>query len=133
MRPDHQRILGSQREGGAFAPRRSYRGRWTSWAAVVTMMIGMAVIALGVVLGPSWIVVVVGVVVILVGGVVAYRTDLMADVVLDRPRQLPEEPHVTPRGRVAAEDEDRRAYGGEEIPERRRDHPRGTADEPNDV
>lgn len=96
---DHHHVLGSQREGGALAPTSHHRGRPGSWAAVAVLLVGLVTCAAGLVLGPPWIVLGLGILVVVAGGVVALAVDVWGDVVLDRPRREPEEPHSTRRHR----------------------------------
>ncbi|MFC7327297.1 hypothetical protein [Marinactinospora rubrisoli] len=93
---DDRPILGAQSEGGRLAPRRSHRGRWTSWAAVVVMIAGFTAAGLGLTLGPSWALVAGGTAVFLAGGAGALALGILRDVVLDEPRAEREEPHGTP-------------------------------------
>jgi hypothetical protein len=121
MSQHRRHVLGSQREGGRRAPTHHHRGRWCSWLAVAVMLLGMVASAVGLVLGPPWIVLVAGLLLILIGGIVAVVVDVFGDVVLDRPRREPEEPHSTRRRRDDIDEERLRDDAAlPEIPEPRR-------------
>lgn len=127
MESSHQHRLGTQNEGGSFAASSSHRGRLSSWVAVAVLIAGFVAVGAGIIAGPPWIVLIIGLVLLAVGGIMAYVVDLWRDVVLTEPRKLPEEPHRTPRSGAEADEERQRV--DEAPPEKRRDHPR---DHPQD-
>ncbi|WP_017533520.1 hypothetical protein [Nocardiopsis alba] len=62
--------------------------------------IGFALGGLGIVLGGSVVLLVIGAVLMVIALVVAVSCDILSDVVLDPPRDEPEEPHQTPLHRI---------------------------------
>lgn len=68
-------------------------GRPSSWLAVSLIMGGFAIGGLALTLGPLWWLVVVGTGVVVVGGVIAMAVDIFADVMVEEPRAVPQQPH----------------------------------------
>lgn len=63
----------------------SHAGRPKSWVAVAIIFVGFVVGAVGITLGPNWVVVGVGAAMIVIGGIFALAVDIMSDVVTYRP------------------------------------------------
>ncbi len=97
-------IRGYQGEGGRWAPTNSHRGRAASWVAVAFLVVGFALGGLSLVLGPSWWVLGAGVVLMAIGAVLCFTTDIFSDVVLDDPHHGQEERHDTPLHRIKNRD-----------------------------
>ncbi|TDQ45886.1 HGxxPAAW family protein [Actinorugispora endophytica] len=80
-------------EAGAKGAARSHLGRPSSWIMVAVMVVGFAVAGVGITLGPSWIVVIAGLVLFVVGGVAAYALGIMKDTgvaeIEEKPRRRP--------------------------------------------
>ncbi|MEY9211210.1 hypothetical protein NI17_011475 [Thermobifida halotolerans] len=77
---DRQRHGGDTADISASEERYSHWGRPISWVAVSLMLVGFAVGGVGLTLGPPvWIVVVIGAVISVIGGVIAYSTDIFKD------------------------------------------------------
>ncbi|WP_046470739.1 hypothetical protein [Allosalinactinospora lopnorensis] len=93
-------IRGYQQEGGAWAPTSGHRGRFGSWVAVAFLAVGFALGGLSLVLGPAWWLMGIGVLLMLVGGVLCFVTDIFTDVVLDAPHVGTEEAHSTPLHKI---------------------------------
>ncbi|MET9710825.1 hypothetical protein [Nocardiopsis alba] len=93
-------IRGFQRQGGSLAPSNGHRGRAASWVGVALAFVGFALGGLGIVLGGSVVLLVIGAVLMVIALVVAVSCDILSDVVLDPPRDEPEEPHQTPLHRI---------------------------------
>jgi hypothetical protein len=91
-------ILGFQREGGQWSPTSHHRGRPSSWIAVTVLVAGMVVAGAALTQGPAWTALGVGGAILIAGGIFALAVDLMGDVVLDKPRLLPESPHPSRSG-----------------------------------
>ncbi|WP_152487052.1 hypothetical protein [Nocardiopsis halotolerans] len=97
------RIRGFQRQGGSIAPTNNHRGRLSSWVAVLLACAGFIVGGVGVAMGMSVVLLVIGGVLLVTAAVVALVFDMMSDVVLDSPRLESEEPHGTPLHRIKTE------------------------------
>ncbi|MBB4933871.1 hypothetical protein F4561_004691 [Lipingzhangella halophila] len=93
-------IRGYQPEGGAWAPTNTHRGRLGSWVAVAFLSVGFALGGLSLVMGPAWELMAVGAVLMGIGGILCFVTDIFTDVVLDDPHYDSEEPHTTPLHRI---------------------------------
>ncbi|HLV74685.1 hypothetical protein FHX41_2737 [Actinomadura hallensis] len=65
----------------------SHAGRPKSWVAVSIIFIGFVIGGVAVTLGPNWVMFGIGAAVIAIGGIIALAVDIMADVVVDEPRQ----------------------------------------------
>lgn len=65
----------------------SHAGRPKSWVAVAIIFIGFVIGGVGIVTGPNWAVFGVGAAMAVIGGIVALAVDIMADVIVDEPRQ----------------------------------------------
>nr|WP_159940895.1 MULTISPECIES: DoxX family protein [unclassified Nocardiopsis] len=98
------RIRGFQRQGGSVAPSSSHRGRPSSWVAVLLACAGFIAGGVGIVLGMSVPLLVIGGVLLVAAVTVALAFDMMGDVVLDSPRVESEEPHGTPLHRIKETD-----------------------------
>ena len=98
--PFLHRILGHQREGGAWAPTSRHRGRLSSWVAVGLACAGLVVIGLSIIAWPAGILLAAGLALVAAGGVVGAISDIFTDVVLDSPHDESEEPHSTPLHRI---------------------------------
>lgn len=100
---DHEgfgRIRGFQRQGGAVAPTSRHRGRISSWVVVVLGCVGFALGGLSLAMGWALIPLVLGAVMLVAAAIVAFACDILTDVVLDSPREEPEEAHQTPLHRI---------------------------------
>jgi|SRR5918992_2807672 hypothetical protein len=65
-------------------------GKARSWAAVVVIVTGFTVGGVALILGPTWWLFWTALGIVVVGGIVALFSDILADVVLDDPRDIPE-------------------------------------------
>ncbi|MBX9388555.1 hypothetical protein [Streptomonospora nanhaiensis] len=101
---EHRYVRGYQGEGGQFAPTQSHRGRIGSWLAVGVIVVGFVLGGLGIALGLNWWLIGAAVVLMAVGGVLCFVTDIFTDVVLDSPHHESEEPHNTPLPGIMAHD-----------------------------
>lgn len=63
-------------------------GRPHSWFAVSVIMVGFAVGGAGLILGPSWSLFGAGAVITALGGLVALKVDVFADVIAEEPRAM---------------------------------------------
>src|SRR5918999_6488551 len=70
-------------------------GRVRSWVAVVVIVTGFAVGGFALTLGPTWWLFWTALGIVLVGGLVGLFSDILADVVLDEPRDIPETMHYS--------------------------------------
>lgn len=68
----------------------SHAGRPRSWVAVSIIFVGFLAGGVALVLGPSWPLFWAGVAVVVVGGFLTVAVGTFADVVLDKPRVIPE-------------------------------------------
>jgi hypothetical protein len=68
-------------------------GRPGSWLAVSLIMGGFAVGGVALTLGPLWWLFWAGTGIAVVGGVVALVVDVFADVMVEEPRSVPQQPH----------------------------------------
>jgi hypothetical protein len=84
-------------------------GRMRSWIAVVVIVAGFAIGGVGLTLGPTWWLFWTAVGIVVLGGVVALSSNILADVVLDEPRVLAESMHYSIFGR----EQEREFRGGE--------------------
>jgi hypothetical protein len=73
-------------------------GRPRSWFAVSVIMVGFAVGGAGLILGPSWTLFGAGAVIAALGGVLALKVGVMADVVVEEPRAMRATGAATPVG-----------------------------------
>jgi hypothetical protein len=85
-------------------------GRKRSWIAVAVIVAGFTAGGIALTLGPTWWLFWTGTGIVVVGGVVALFSNILADVVLDEPRDISESLHYSLIGRER--DDDRR--GGEQ-------------------
>lgn len=65
-------------------------GKARSWIAVVVIVAGFTAGGVALTLGPTWWLFWTAAGVVVVGGLVAVFSDILADVVLDAPRDIPE-------------------------------------------
>ncbi len=93
-------IRGYQPEGGAWAPTNSHRGRPGSWVAVVFLLVGFTAAGVSLAMGPAWWVMGAGALLMVVGAILCFVTDIFTDVVLDDPHRDLEERHTTPLHRI---------------------------------
>jgi hypothetical protein len=70
-------------------------GRASSWIVVAVIVVGFAVGGIALTLGPTWWLFWTAVGIVVLGGVVAMFSNILADVVLDEPRVLPEAMHYS--------------------------------------
>jgi hypothetical protein len=78
-------------------------GRARSWIAVVVIVVGFSAGGVALTLGPTWWLFWTAAGVVVVGGLVALLSDILADVVLDTPRDIPETLHYSIFGREQEE------------------------------
>jgi hypothetical protein len=71
----------------------SHAGRPSSWLAVIVIWIGFGTGGVALVPHPKWWLFWVGVGIAAVGGVIALSVHIFDDVIMDGPRQVPEERH----------------------------------------
>lgn len=71
----------------------SHAGRASSWLAVIVIWIGFGVGGAALVPEPKWWLFWTGVGIVVVGGVIAAVVRIFDDVIMDGPRQAPEERH----------------------------------------
>ncbi|MDN3355554.1 HGxxPAAW family protein [Actinomadura sp. DC4] len=71
----------------------SHAGRASSWLAVIVIWIGFGVGGASLVPGPKWWMFWVGVGIVVVGGVIGAAVHIFDDVIMDGPREVPEERH----------------------------------------
>jgi hypothetical protein len=83
-------------------------GRARSWIGVAVIVGGFAAGGVALTLGPTWWLFWTSFGVIAVGGVVALLSNVLADVVLDEPREIPESMHYS----VFGQQEKREFRGG---------------------
>ncbi|MFO7253344.1 MAG: HGxxPAAW family protein [Actinomycetes bacterium] len=105
-----------EHEGHAFVASGSHAGRPGSWLAVIMILIGFTVGGVGLCLGPSWILIGVGIGLMVIGGVIAMAVDIFSDVIVDSRRDVPAQEHHSPFERHRLRIEHHRA-------ERRIEHP----------
>src|SRR5690606_41329231 len=67
-----------EHEGHAFVASGSHAGRRGSWLAVIMILIGFTVGGVGLCLGPSWILIGVGIGLMVIGGVIAMAVDIFS-------------------------------------------------------
>lgn len=99
-------------------------GRTRSWIGVGVIVAGFAIGGVALTLGPTWVLFWAGAGIVVVGGLVALFSNVLADVVLDEPRVLPESMHYSIFGR----EDDHQLRGG---PHGERSH-KPTAHDPAD-
>lgn len=104
----HGPVRGYQRQGGTWAPSSSHRGRPSSWAAVSLATVGFVLCGLALILDWTMVLLITGGVLLVAALAVALFYDILTDVVLDSPRDEPEEPHGTPLHRLKARARERR-------------------------
>ncbi|HEY7488075.1 MAG TPA: HGxxPAAW family protein [Streptosporangiaceae bacterium] len=83
-------------------------GRTRSWIAVSVIVAGFVVGGVALTLEPTWWLFWTGAGIVVVGGVVALFSNVLADVVLDEPRVIPESMHYSMFGR----EEEKELRGG---------------------
>ncbi|MDA8371323.1 MAG: hypothetical protein M0026_15860 [Nocardiopsaceae bacterium] len=93
-------IRGHQAEGGDWAPTNSHRGKIGSWVAVAFLLVGFILAGLAIPLGPSFVLLGIAGLSLLIGAILCAVTDIFTDVVLDDPHHEPEEPHTTPLSKI---------------------------------
>jgi hypothetical protein len=71
----------------------SHAGRASSWLAVIVIWIGFGVGGASMVPTPKWWLFWVGVGIVAVGGIIAMAVRIFDDVIMDGPREVPEERH----------------------------------------
>jgi hypothetical protein len=74
-------------------------GRKRSWTVVVVIVVGFAIGGFALTLGPTWWLFWTGLAVVVVGGLAALFSNILADVVLDEPRVITESMHYSIFGR----------------------------------
>lgn len=74
-------------------------GRTRSWVAVMVILAGFVIGGVALTLGPTWWLFWTGTGIVMVGGVTALMSNILADVVLDDPRVLAESMHYSIFGR----------------------------------
>jgi hypothetical protein len=74
-------------------------GRTRSWVAVLVILAGFVIGGVALTLGPTWWLFWTGTGIVVVGGVAALMSNILADVVLDDPRVLEESIHYSIFGR----------------------------------
>jgi hypothetical protein len=89
----------------------SHAGRASSWLAVVVIWIGFCVGGVALVPHPKWVLFWVGMGIIVVGGIIAAAVHIFDDVIMDGPREVPEEQHSS---EVKADHATRGEVGGPE-------------------
>jgi hypothetical protein len=75
----------------------SHAGRASSWLAVIVIWIGFGVGGVALVPHPKWWLFWVGVGIVAVGGLIAAGVHIFDDVIMDGPREVPEERHPSER------------------------------------
>lgn len=71
----------------------SHAGRASSWLAVIIIWIGFGVGGAALVPHPKWVIFWVGVGIVVVGGIMAAAVHIFDDVIMDGPREVPEQRH----------------------------------------
>ncbi|GLY89068.1 HGxxPAAW family protein [Actinoallomurus iriomotensis] len=81
----------------------SHAGRASSWLAVIVIWIGFGVGGVALVPHPKWWLFWIGVGLVVVGGLIAAAVHIFDDVIMDGPRQAPEERHPSERAGARGE------------------------------
>lgn len=71
----------------------SHAGRASSWLAVIVIWVGFGVGGAALVPHPKWVLFWVGVAIVVVGAIIAAAVHIFDDVIMDGPRQEPEQRH----------------------------------------
>lgn len=71
----------------------SHAGRASSWTSVIVIWIGFGVGGAALVPHPKWVLFWVGAGIVVVGAIMAAAVHIFDDVIMDGPRQVPEERH----------------------------------------
>jgi hypothetical protein len=79
-------------------------GKTRSWIAVVVIVAGFVVGGIALIIGPAWWLFWTGFGIVVVGGLAALFSNILADVVLDDPRVLAESMHYSIFGREREHD-----------------------------
>jgi hypothetical protein len=85
-----------EHEGHAFVASGSHAGRAKSWLAITVIILGFIVGGVGLCLGPNWYMFFAGVVIAVLGGVLALLFDVFSDVIVDSRRTMPAAEHHSP-------------------------------------
>ena len=81
----------------------SHAGRGSSWLAVIVIWIGFGVGGVAMVPSPKWWLFWIGVGIVAVGAIIATAVRIFDDVIMDGPRNVPEEKHHSEKAAARGE------------------------------